>query len=104
MYALVEIKGKHYRVEEGSRINVDRISPTANELSIESVLLVSNGGNIKIGTPYVDGVSVKAVVERESRGKKVTIYKYKRRKNYRRKKGHRQWFTTLHIQNIEGVG
>lgn len=100
MYALVEIQGNQYRIKKGSRLVVERISGIKDTVEIDKVLLVSDKKDIKIGNPYVPGVKVEATLVDHFRAKKIKIYKYKRRKNYRRKQGHRQNLTHLRIDNI----
>ena len=104
MYALVEIKGKQYKAAEGSVLKVDRfdIDP-GKQVEFDSVLLVSDDKKVKLGQPYVKGVKVKAVVEEHGKDKKILVFKYKRRKNYRRTRGHRQQFSMLRVQEITGV-
>ena len=104
MYALVEIKGKQYKAAEGILLKVDHIdAEPGNQVEFDSVLLVSDDKNVKVGQPYVKGVKVKAVVEEHGRDKKILVFKYKRRKNYRRTRGHRQQFSLLRVQEITGV-
>jgi large subunit ribosomal protein L21 len=104
MYALVEIKGKQYRAEKGSLLKVDRFdSEAGKELEFESVLLVSDDKKTRVGQPFVKGAKVKAVVEEHGRDKKILVFKYKKRKNYRRTRGHRQHFTMLRVQDITGA-
>ena len=101
MYALVEIQGKQYKIEEGSIVKVDRlVNKIGDSLELNSVLLTSEEGKIVIGAPYVKGVKVKAVVTEHGRDKKVLIYKYKRRKKYRKRQGHRAQFSMLKIEGI----
>ena len=104
MYALVEIKGKQYKAAEGSVLKVDRfdIDP-GKQVEFDSVLMVSDEKKVKLGQPYVKGVKVKAVVEEHGKDKKILVFKYKRRKNYRRTRGHRQQFSMLRVQEITGV-
>lgn len=104
MYTLVEIKGKQYRAEKGALLKVDRLRGNAGEtLEFDSVLLIADNDQVKVGTPFVAGARVKAVVEDHGRARKVLVYKYKRRKDYRRMRGHRQQFTMIRIQDIEGL-
>ena len=104
MYALVDINGKQYKAEKGARIKVDRLAKEEGDrMEFESVLMVSDDGQVKIGTPYVDGASVKAVVEGAGRDSKIKVFKYKRRKGYRKTRGHRQPFTLLRVEEIAGV-
>ena len=100
MYALVEIQGNQYRIKEGSRLIVERISGIKDTVEIDRVLLVSDKKEVKIGNPYVSGVKVEATLVDHFRAKKIKIFKFKRRKNYRRKQGHRQNLTHLRIDNI----
>jgi large subunit ribosomal protein L21 len=103
MYALVEIKGKQYKAEKGVLLKVDKFdNETGDVLEFDSVLMVS-GDKVKVGTPYVKGVKIKAVVESHAKDPKVTIIKFKRRKGYRRKQGHRQQYSYLRVEDILGV-
>ena len=103
MYAIVEFKGKQYKAEKGAVLKVDRISaePGAS-LNIEKVLLIS-GESVKIGSPYVPGVKVAAVLESHFKAPKVIVFKYKPKKDYRRKRGHRQQYSVIKIQDIIGA-
>lgn len=104
MYALVEIKGKQYKAAEGSLLKVDKFdTETGKQVEFDSVLLVSDEKKVQVGQPYVKGVKVKAVVEEHGKDKKILVFKYKKRKNYRRTQGHRQQFTLLRIQEISGA-
>ena len=101
MYALVDIQGKQYKAEKGTLLKIDRVSEKAGDvLEFDSVLMVSDDEDIKIGQPYVEGVTIKAVVEEHSLGKKLTLFKYKRRKGFQRKQGHRQKYSLVRIQDI----
>jgi large subunit ribosomal protein L21 len=101
MYALVDIKGKQYKAEKGSLLRIDKINNAKGDVvEFDSVLLTSDKDDIKVGTPYVKGVKVKAVVEDQIKDKKVIVFKYKRRKGYRRKQGHRQQYTIIRVQEI----
>ena len=104
MYVLVEIKGKQYRAEAGSVLKVDRI-PEEKGAAVEwnSVLLVGNEGDVSVGTPYVPGVTLKTRVEDHGRDEKIIGFKYKKRKNYRKRWGHRQQYTLLKVEEIAGV-
>jgi large subunit ribosomal protein L21 len=104
MYAVVEINGKQYRAEQGKALTVDRIdSETGTSLSFDKVLLLSGDAGVKIGTPYVEGASVKAVVESEMKDDKVIVFKYKPKKDYRRTQGHRQRYTVIQVKEIIGA-
>ena len=101
MYAVVNVAGTQARVQEGDRIRVPRLSAEQGaQVQIPDVLLVSDEGRTSIGSPTVAGASVEARVASHGLGDKVIIFKMKRRKNYRRKRGHRQPFTELEIQKI----
>ena len=104
MYALVEIKGKQYKAAEGSILKVDRFEmEPGNQVEFDSVLLVSDDEKVQVGQPYVKGVKVKAVVEEHGKDKKIIVFKYKKRKDYRRTRGHRKQFSLLRVQEIAGV-
>ena len=103
MYALVEIKGKQYKAEKGSLLRVDKIEgEKGDKLEFDSVLMLS-GDDVKVGAPYVDGAKITATLEDQVKGKKVKIFKYKRRKNYSLRKGHRQQYTTVRVEDIIGA-
>ncbi|MDR0598692.1 MAG: 50S ribosomal protein L21 [Treponema sp.] len=107
MYALVEFKGKQYRAEKGAALKVDRIdAEPGSRLDIDSVLLLSRGeegAGVTVGTPYVPGARVSAVVESHERDKKIIVFKYKPKKDYRRKQGHRQSYSIIKIEDIAGA-
>ena len=101
MYAVIKTGGKQYRVSPGDSIEVEKLPYEVGEqIEFEQVLLVVNGSGAKIGQPLVDGAKVKATVTRQSKGRKVIVYKYRPSKRYRRKKGHRQHYTRLRIDEI----
>ncbi len=101
MYAVIKTGGKQYRVSPGDSIDVEKLPYEVGErIELDEVLLVANGPEAKIGQPLVEGVKVKATVTRQARGRKVVIFKYRPSKRYRRKKGHRQHFTRLRIDEI----
>lgn len=102
MYAVIESGGKQYRVAEGQSIKVEKLNVEAGDsLDIEKVLMVADGDDIKIGTPYVSGGKVTATVKSHGRGKKILIIKFQRRKHYRKQQGHRQDYTELEITGIK---
>ena len=104
MYALVEIKGKQYKAEKGALLKVDKIeAEEGTALEFDSVLLLSSEGDVKVGSPYVDGAKITAKVEDHTKGKKVRIFRYKRRKNYARRMGHRQNYTLVRVEEIVGA-
>ncbi len=101
MYAIIEIGGKQFNVEKGTRLRTEKINQEANsELTIDKVLAVKNGDTMQVGQPYVNGATVKAKVVGHGRGKKVVVFKYKSKKNYRRTHGHRQHYTSILIEDI----
>ena len=101
MYAVIKTGGKQYRVSPGDSIEVEKLPYEVGEqIELDQVLLVANGSGAKIGQPLVDGASVKATVTRQAKGRKVIIFKQKPSKRYRRKRGHRQNYTRLRIDEI----
>ena len=101
MYAVIMTGGKQYRVTEGDVINVEKLEAEAGKtLTIKEVLAVEKDGVINVGTPYVSGASVKAEVVEHGKGQKVVIYKYKAKKDSKKKQGHRQPYTQLQIKSI----
>lgn len=101
MYAIIETGGKQYQVEEGKTIFVEKLNvEEGSKVSFDRVLLVSNNGDIKVGSPIVEGAKVEGTVELQGKGKKVIIFKFKAKKNYRKKKSHRQPFTKVKIESI----
>ena len=101
MYAVIETGGKQYRVQEGDVISVEKLGLIEGEkTSFDKVLMVSGETGVKAGNPFVEGASVTATVLEEGRGKKVIVYKYKAKKGYHKKNGHRQYFTKLKIDSI----
>ncbi|HLR54518.1 MAG TPA: 50S ribosomal protein L21 [Pseudogracilibacillus sp.] len=100
MYAIIEAGGKQIKVEEGAEIYVEKVNADANETVTFDKVLFVGGEDVKVGTPYVDGASVEAKVEKQGRQKKISVIKFKRKKNYSRKQGHRQPYTKLTIEKI----
>lgn len=102
-YAVIATGGKQYRVKVGDRINVERLHVEAGSaLIIDQVLLIGGDGSTRIGTPVVEGARVEATVEAHDRGEKIVVFKYKAKKRYRRRTGHRQERTQLTITGISG--
>ncbi len=102
MYAIVEIAGKQYKVQEGSVLNVDKLDMEGNEVVFDRILLVATENEIKVGRPTVENVKIKAeILDKEVKGKKIIVFKWKRRKGYRRKRGHRQKYTKIKILSIQ---
>ena len=101
MYAIIRIGGHQYRAEPGKTLRVQLLDSEPGEtVTLGEVLLGADGDNIKVGAPMLDGASVSAEVVRHGRGEKIIIFKHKRRKNYRRKQGHRQGFTEVRFTEI----
>ncbi len=101
MYAVIETGGKQYRVAEGETLRVEKIAASkGDKLTFEPLLLTDDAGSVSVGRPKVAGVKVLAEVLEQGLGKKIIIFKYKRRKMYRRKQGHRQPYTALKITAI----
>ncbi len=101
MYAVVDIAGSQYKVQAGDNIRVARLDAEEGaSLTLPHVLLVGDSDEIKVGTPQVEGAAVEALVTGHGRADKITIFKMKRRKTYRRKNGHRQSYTELQIEKI----
>lgn len=100
MYAVIKTGGKQYKVAEGDKLHVEKLPGDAgDEISFDEVLLVG-GDTPKVGTPKVAGASVKAKILSQDKGDKIIVFKFKRRKNYRRKQGHRQPYTQIQITGI----
>ena len=101
MYAIVDIAGQQFKVEKGKKIFVNRLgAEPGTSLDITTVLLLDKDGAVKVGSPYVDGAVVKASVVDHLKGKKVIVFKKKRRKGYQKKNGHRQYLTEILIDEI----
>jgi large subunit ribosomal protein L21 len=101
MWAVVEISKKQFIVKKGDKVYAPRQEQKEGELTFDNVLLLANDADIKVGAPYVAGAKVTAKIEGEEKGDKVRIYKYKRRKKYRKTQGHRQKYTLLTIGDIQ---
>ena len=103
MYAVIKTGGKQYRVQQGDVIFVEKINAQADEaVTFDEVLLVGNDGETKIGTPMVEGAKVEGKVLAQVKSKKIVVYKYKAKKNERKKQGHRQPYTKVEITAING--
>jgi len=100
MFAIVEIKDKQYLVKEGDSLEVERLEEKEGNIILNKVLLFSLDDKVYIGKPYLDNVKVEAQIKKEKKGEKIIIYKYRRRKKSRLKKGHRQIYTSLLISKI----
>ncbi|TCT27123.1 LSU ribosomal protein L21P [Melghiribacillus thermohalophilus] len=100
MYAIIETGGKQVKVEEGQEIYIEKLDAEAGETVTFDKVLAVGGDQFKVGSPYVEGASVSAKVEKQGRQKKITVFKYKPKKNYKRKQGHRQPYTKVVIEKI----
>ncbi len=101
MYAVVRTGGKQYRLEIGDNVKVEKLpDEVGNIVELSQILMVSDGSEVKVGTPLVMGASVKAEIVGHGRSKKIRVFKMKRRKKYRRTQGHRQAFTQLKVTEI----
>ncbi|AZI14714.1 50S ribosomal protein L21 [Avibacterium paragallinarum] len=102
MYAVFQSGGKQHRVSEGQVVRLEKLEiSTGESVEFDSVLMVVNGEDVKIGAPVVDGAKVVAEVVSHGRGDKVKIVKFRRRKHSRKQQGHRQWFTEVKITGIQ---
>ena len=103
MFAVIKTGGKQYRVSKGDMIRVEKLGgEVGDEVILDNVLMVGNGEDIHIGNPVVDNARIVSKIIRHGRGEKIIVFKHKRRKNYRKKQGHRQSFTEVKITEIEG--
>ena len=101
MYAVIQTSGKQYKVAKETIISVDRMAgEVGDKVELKDVLFASENGNVKIGAPNIDGAVVTAEIVEQLRGEKIIVFKKKRRKDYRRKQGHRQDLTNLKIKEI----
>ncbi|GIQ70167.1 50S ribosomal protein L21 [Xylanibacillus composti] len=102
MYAIIETGGKQYRVQEGDVLFIEKLEASEGDsVTFDRVLAVSKGEGLVAGTPLVAGASVSAKVEKQGKNRKIIVYKYKAKKNYRRKQGHRQPYTKVVIEKIQ---
>ncbi len=103
MYAIIESGGKQCRVSPGDLVTLERIEGDAGkQVELSKVLLLADGEQVKVGTPYLQDAMVMSEIVRQGRGPKIIVFKFKRRKRYRRTQGHRQEQTTLRITEIRG--
>lgn len=102
MYAIVDSGGKQYKVEEGDILKVEKLSgEVGDKISFDKILMFSDGKEVNIGTPLLEDVMVNGHIVEQGKTKKIIVFKYKRRKRYRRKQGHRQQFTAVKIDSIK---
>lgn len=101
MYAIIKTGGKQYRVSEGDVISVEKLNVASGEkIVFDEILIVENNGEIQIGAPVVTGATVEGTVVQQGKEKKIVVFKYKPKKDYRKKQGHRQPFTRVKIEKI----
>lgn len=101
MYAIIETGGKQYKVEEGDTILIEKIEGNDGDLvRFDRILLVSNNEELKVGKPLVEGAAVEGTIVEQGKNKKVVIFKYKAKKDYRKKQGHRQPYTKVKVEKI----
>ena len=102
MYAVVNTGGKQYKVQKGETLRIEKIpGEVGSAVTFDKVLMVADGENIRVGQPVLENVAVQAQIVEQDKAKKILIFKYKRRKRYRRKNGHRQPFTAIRIDGIQ---
>ena len=102
-YAIIKTGGKQYRVAEGDEIFIETIpGEEEDQVSFDQVLAISEGGLLRVGTPTLSGASVTGKIVKHGRGKKIVVFKYKSKKGYKRKQGHRQPYTRILIESIKG--
>ena len=105
MYAVVETGGKQYRIVEGDVLKVEKLNVEAGtKMEFDKILAVGNAGSVQVGTPYLDAAKVVGTVVEHGKAKKVIIFKYKAKKDYRKKQGHRQPYTMIEIEDISADG
>ena len=103
MYAVMETGGKQYRVQVGDVIFVEKLYCEADsKVTLDKIVMISGDDGVKVGAPYVDGASVEATVLKNGKSKKITVFTYKSKKNEKRKMGHRQPYTQVRIDTING--
>lgn len=100
MYAVIKSGGRQFKVSPGDRIKIDKIEAEVGDTVTFDQVLMVGGAEAKVGSPLVAGASVKAVVEEQGKAKKILVYKFKRRKGYHKKQGHRQRFTAVRIGEV----
>lgn len=100
MYAIIETGGKQIKVQKGDKVFVEKLDAKEGETVVFDKVLFVGGSTVKVGNPYVEGSKVTAKVEKNGKAKKIVVFKYKSKNNYRRKQGHRQPFTRVIIDSI----
>jgi len=102
MYAIVDSGGKQHKVQEGEILRVEKLTgEVGDSVSFDRILMFSDGENVNVGTPLLEDVAVNGHIVEQGKAKKIIVFKYKRRKRYRRKRGHRQQFTAVKVDSIK---
>jgi large subunit ribosomal protein L21 len=102
MYAVVNTGGKQYKVQKGETLRIEKIpGEVGSRVTFDKVLMVADGENVRVGQPLLEKAAVLASIVEQDKAKKILVFKYKRRKRYRRKQGHRQPYTAIRIDGIE---
>ncbi len=102
MYAIVDTGGKQYKVKKDETLRIEKIpGEVGSQVSFDKILMLADDDNVKIGRPVLDDVAVKGHIVEQEKAQKIIVFKYKRRKRYRRKQGHRQQYTAVKIDSIE---
>jgi large subunit ribosomal protein L21 len=102
VYAIIRAGGKQYRVEKGDVLRLERLEgKVGSKVTLDEVLLVGGGDDVQVGSPQVAGAAVEGTVVEQDRGAKIRVFKYKKRKHYRRTRGHRQSFTAVKVDKVE---
>ncbi len=103
MYAVIRSGGKQYRVSQGAALRVEKLAgEVGSSITLDDVLMIGGEGDIKVGTPNVDGAQITGTIVAQGRGEKIRVFKMKRRKGYRRTQGHRQDYTEIRVDEIRG--
>jgi large subunit ribosomal protein L21 len=103
MYAVIRSGGKQYRVNQGGPLRVEKLpGEVGSSVTLDDVLMIGGDGDVKIGTPKVDGAQITGTIVAQERGQKIRVFKMKRRKGYRRLRGHRQDYTEIRVDEIRG--
>jgi large subunit ribosomal protein L21 len=104
MYAVISTGGKQYKLNQGDVVDIERVEGDVGEkIVFDNVLCMGKEENLQVGSPIVDGAKVVGTILEQAKGEKITVFKFKRRKMYRRKQGHRQLLTKVRIESIEGL-
>ena len=102
MYAVIKTGGKQYRVARGEEVKVEKLpGEVGDQVMFDQVLLASDGEKVQLGQPYIENSNVVGTITRQGKNRKIVVFKYKRRKGYRKKRGHRQPFTLVRIEDIK---